>query len=137
MHKKNKPDFAALFKKMLEQIKVRVQLKAVILFGSHARGDAHKFSDYDLVIIADFQESYLKRALWVVQLAPDVSVDVFCYTPSEFESLFNSYNLTAIDAISEGIILFGEEFLKPYQEKYRDLVHRGLRKKEWVLMPPS
>lgn len=134
---KNEIEFKEMFQNMVTQIQHRVPLKAMILFGSHARGDAHQFSDYDVVIIADFQENYLKRGLWVVHLAPDVSVDVFCYTPAEFETLFNSYNLTAIDAISEGITLYGEKFLAPYREKYAEFVHRGLRKKEWVLIPPS
>lgn len=134
---KNDSKFKELFHDMIEQIQKKVPLKAVILFGSHAKGDAHQFSDYDLVIIADFQESYLNRALWVVHLAPEVSVDVFCYTPAEFETLFNSYNLTAIDAISEGIPLYGEKFIAPYKEKYQEFVRRGLRKKKWVLIPPS
>ena len=134
---KNDTKFKKLFHNMIEQIGNRVPLNAVILFGSYAKGNAHKFSDYDLVIIAEFQENYLNRGLWIVHLAPDVSVDVFCYTPAEFERLFNSYNLTAIDAISEGIPLYGEKFISPYKEKYQEFVRRGLRKKKWVLIPPS
>ena len=134
---KNNTKFKALFHNMIKQIQQKVPLKAVILFGSQARGEAHQFSDYDLVIIADFQESYLDRGMWVVHLAPDVSVDVFCYTPAEFDLLFNSYNLTAIDAISEGIVLHGDKYVSTYKTKYIEFVQRGLKKKRYVLLPPS
>ncbi len=50
----SKATFLAIFGDMITRINDRVSLKAVILFGSHARGTAYKFSDYDLVIIADF-----------------------------------------------------------------------------------
>ena len=38
-----------------------LSLIAVILFGSRARKDWGPWSDYDLLIIADFQEKYLDR----------------------------------------------------------------------------
>ncbi len=126
-----------LFYEMIEKIKQRVTVKAVILFGSRARGDAHPHSDYDLVIIADFQEGYLQRLKWVIHLAPFISLNIFCYTPDEFENMFNSYHLTAIDSIGEGIVLFGEDFIQPYQIRYKELVRRGLKKLKCILIPPA
>jgi len=122
---------------MINEIKKRVPLKSVILFGSHARGTAHKFSDYDLVIIADFQEEYFDRSAWISEITPYVSIDLFCYTPEEFERLFISYNLTAIDAIGEGIVLFGEDYIAPFRVWYADYIRRGMRKTQCVLIPPS
>ena len=133
----SKAKFLKIFGKLIDEIKKRVPLKGVILFGSYARGTAHKFSDYDLVIIADFQEEYFDRSAWIIKIAPFVSIDLFCYTPEEFEMLFSSYNLTAIDAIGDGIILFGEDYVAPYRVRYTDFIRRGMQKTQCVLIPPS
>jgi len=125
-----------IFKNMISQLKKRVPLKSVILFGSQARGEALPESDYDVVIIAEFEEKYLDRGEWVVQLAPDVATDIFCYTPDEFETLFAQYNLTALDAIAEGIVLYGKDFVNPYKQRYADFVRRGLKKEDCVLVLP-
>ena len=122
---------------MIRRIQDRVPLKAVILFGSQARGTAHKYSDYDLLIVADFKEEYWDRATWVVHLAPDFSVDLFCYTPAEFNEMFNKFRLTPIDAVGEGVVLFGEEFILPYKVRYREFHARGMRKTSCVLIPPK
>lgn len=42
--------------KIVELLKKKYNLVAVILFGSRARGDFKPWSDYDLLIIADFTE---------------------------------------------------------------------------------
>jgi len=133
----SKAAFQKIFGRMINKIKNRVRLQAVILFGSYARGTAHKFSDYDLVIIADFEEEYFERSAWISEIAPFVSLDLFCYTPEEFEMLFSSYHLTAMDAIGEGIVLFGEDYIAPYKDRYADYIRRGMQKTQCVLIPPS
>lgn len=133
----SKATFLTMFGEMIEDIKEHVPLKAVILFGSHARGTAHKYSDFDILIIADFQEDYFDRSVWISEYTPFVSIDLFCYTPEEFERLFSSFGLTAIDAIGEGIVLFGEDYVAPYKLRYTDLIHRGMRKTKCVLIPPT
>ena len=130
-------DTAELFGPFITNLKARVQVQAVILFGSRARGDAGQFSDYDLLIIADFKEPYQRRREWVIRLAPLVSIDLFCFTPAEFESLFNDLEITAIDAVGEGVVLFGEPFVEPFKAKHTDLVVRGMKKTDCVLLPPQ
>ncbi len=126
-----------LFKEMIQKIEIKLDLKAVIVFGSRTRGNAHYYSDYDIVIIANFKESFFKRSDWIIEITPDVSTDIFCYTPEEFELLFNDYHLTAIDSIGEGIVLFGEEFINPYKVRYQDFIRRGMKKTNCVLIPPK
>lgn len=130
-------NFSDLFANMIEGIRARIPLHAVILFGSRARGEALPHSDYDLVVIGDFAEPFIHRSAWVVQLAPTVAIDVFCYTPAEFERMFSRFRLTAIDAIGEGIPLFGAGFLRSYQTRYYELVERGMRKTDCTLIPPA
>jgi uncharacterized protein len=126
-----------LFSDMIKNIGKRISLYAFIVFGSQARGNALPYSDYDIVIIANFEEKYLDRSKWLVQIAPAVPIDIFCYTPSEFDMLFNQYNLTAIDAIDEGIFLEGEQFLQKYEKRLKRFKERGMKKKDHILIPPS
>jgi len=126
-----------LFRNMIDAIKQRIDLKAVILFGSRARGTFNMYSDYDLVIIGDFKDDYVDRREWVRALAPLVSIDLFCYTPAEFERMFNEYRLTAIDAVGEGVVLLGEEFLAPFTRQYAEFIKHGMKKTNCVLIPPS
>ena len=125
------------FSDVIEKIRLKIPLHLVILFGSRARGDAKFYSDFDFLIVADFKEPYLDRVKWVLWEAPAIPLDVFCYTPQEFEKMFNSYRLTAIDAIGDGIILYGEDFAKPYKKKYANFVKHGMRKTKCILIPPS
>jgi len=122
---------------MIRGISQRIRLDAVILFGSRARGDATLQSDYDIVVIGDFHEQFLDRLEWVLDYTPHVPTDVFCYTPAEFEKMFSTYRLTAIDAVGEGIVLFGGAFIRPFKARYADFVRRGLHKTTCTLVPPS
>jgi predicted nucleotidyltransferase len=131
-----KTEALELFGDMIAAIQARIDLKAVILFGSRARGTAQAYSDYDLVIIGDFKDKYLARLEWVIQLAPFMPVDLFCYTPQEFEVMFQAFRLTPIDAVGEGVVLLGDDWVRPYKERHAILVEHGMRKTDCVLIPP-
>jgi predicted nucleotidyltransferase len=45
---------------------------AAILFGSGARGDWLPWSDYDLLVIADFDKPYLERIKMLLDLLADI-----------------------------------------------------------------
>ena len=134
----SKKQLTDLFSDMINKIEKRIHLHAFIIFGSRAKGNYLEHSDYDIVVIADFTESYLDRTDWIVhQTAPMVAMDVFCYTPEEFDQLFKNYRLTAIDAIDEGIVLKGENYIKKYREELMDFKKRGMKKDNTVLHPPQ
>ena len=126
-----------LFSEMIHKIQEKITLYAFILFGSRARGDAKFYSDFDIVIIGDFKMAYIERTKWVLWISPPVPIDVFCYTPEEFDKLFHSFQLTAIDAIGEGIVLYGEKFIDPYKSQYEKFLQHGMRKTSCTLIPPS
>ena len=70
--------------------KVRLELtpEKIILFGSKARGDDWKRSDYDFIIVSSKFRGmhWLKRISKVVGLWNiPVGIDVLPYTPEEFE----------------------------------------------------
>lgn len=60
----------------LEQVKSwgskEVDISAVILVGSHARGEARSDSDVDLVIIADSPENFLLDQSWIANFGNPV-----------------------------------------------------------------
>ena len=76
----------------------------VILFGSRARGDALKESDYDFVIVAPHFEG-----LHVASRPVDLyqywkghpGVELLCYTPEEFERKSNQITIVR-EAVREG-----------------------------------
>jgi len=57
----------------------------VILFGSHARGDAGKYSDVDLLIIAESDLPRFKRSRELYKLLRPYpfAMDLIVYTPEE------------------------------------------------------
>jgi hypothetical protein len=131
-----KTEYSTLFQPMIDALEDVMEINAVILFGSRARGDALPHSDYDVVVIGNFTQTYFNRLDIVGRLAPPVAIDLFCYTPREFEAMFESYNITAIDSIGDGIVLHGHEFVGSYKERYDSFVQHGMRKGRAVLYPP-
>ncbi len=60
----------------------------IILFGSLASDYVHEGSDLDLVIIKDTPKRPIDRQVEIYGLIkPEVGIDVFVYTPEEFEYL--------------------------------------------------
>lgn len=92
----------------IEKIKDKFEPELILLFGSRARGDALRSSDYDIIVVSrkfermDFRERIIK----VYELVTEpLNVDVLCYTPEEFEE--KRKRITIIKkAAEEGVILF-------------------------------
>jgi len=98
--------------KLLEQITYtiveRFRPRRIILFGSHARGDATAESDLDLFIEMETQARPPERAIEVSSIfgLRPWSLDVVVYTPEEVERLrkVNGTLLSLIEA--EGKVLY-------------------------------
>lgn len=66
----------------------RPGVRKVILIGSMARGEVTPFSDLDLVIVQDTDKRYLDRLNeWGDHLDARCALDLFVYTPGEFEEM--------------------------------------------------
>lgn len=66
----------------------RFKPEKVVLFGSRARGDHLKHSDYDIIVVSPCFEGYnfLDRLAMLYELWDgDLHLDVLAYTPEEFE----------------------------------------------------
>ncbi|MFA4639979.1 nucleotidyltransferase domain-containing protein [Pyrococcus kukulkanii] len=82
----------------------------VILFGSRARGDFLKDSDYDLIVVSKAFEGkqFTDRSTEVLKLLFKEGIvedfEILCYTPKEFERKKRMIGIVR-EALKEGIIL--------------------------------
>ena len=102
----------ALLKQMVEVIVDEVDPEQVILFGSHARGDASADSDVDLVIVESdpFGENRdrreeIVRLYWALAHFA-VPKDILVYSRNEVEYWRDSINNVLARAIREGRVLY-------------------------------
>jgi len=93
-------------KDFIKRIKRKYRIEKVILFGSRARGDYLKNSDYDLIIVSpDFREKFFTKRIaemydhW--KFFP-INIEPICYTPEEFEEKKKQIG-TVKQALKEGI----------------------------------
>lgn len=80
-----------VLKVYLDELKKKIDLQKVILFGSYARGIANEDSDIDLVVLSDdFKKMPFDKRLDLLidarehPLTHKFAIDVFGYTPKEF-----------------------------------------------------
>jgi len=70
-----------------ERIGQAVNAEAVILFGSHARGDATENSDVDFLVVAQSDLPRFKRSRKIYRLFKPYpfGMDILVYTPDEIQ----------------------------------------------------
>lgn len=108
----------------------KLNIKAVILFGSRARGDYMPWSDYDLLIIGEFKENYLGRIKVLLELIGNVPVDIepHPYTLKEAVEMLKKGNPMIVDALEYGKILYSTNDIEILVKLYRELKRKGLKR---------
>lgn len=94
-------------KDFLNKINAKFHPDTIILFGSRARGDYLKDSDYDLIIVSPkFQDvHFLERIYQLLEFWDyDWDVDILPYTPEEFEKKKKQIGIVN-QAVKEGLVL--------------------------------
>ncbi len=96
-------------KEKLNQLKAFCSMKdvkKVILFGSHAKSDESKKSDFDLVLIYDTAKRFFDRYEDFSDLYPIFNdrLDLFLYTPSEWIMMSNRKFIQSIN--KTGIVIY-------------------------------
>lgn len=82
-----------IVKDYLQNVENKIKVKKAILFGSAAAGKIHRDSDIDLIILSpDFKKmEFMERLILLSRLRRGMKqtapMDVFGYTPEEFEKL--------------------------------------------------
>ena len=124
----------------VKQLVKHLKVTAVILFGSRARGDWLPWSDYDLLIIADFKEKYLDRLKKIMDLLSSIPLNMepHPYTLREAISMLRKGNPIIVDALEEGEILYSTKEFKELIRLFNDLMKKGLRRTETtIIVPPE
>jgi predicted nucleotidyltransferase len=103
-----KVDVQTHIDRMLKRIVKRFRPERVILFGSHARGDAGPESDVDILVVMDFEGSKLQRMLELRETLRDipVPVDILVTRPADFAWRKDVVGTIEWPAFREGKVLY-------------------------------
>ena len=84
-----------------------VHPKRIVLFGSHARGDADPDSDVDLLVVVETDLDWVARSqqAYLAIAGIPVAVDLIVVTPKEFERLSGWKSSVVYAANREGKVL--------------------------------
>ena len=85
-----------------------INAESIILFGSHARGNATEDSDVDLMIIAESNLPRFKRSRELYKLFRPYpfGMDLIVYTPEEIEKGKDSSVSFVSNVLREGMVLY-------------------------------
>lgn len=91
---------------LVEALK-RYDPEKIVLFGSYARGDLDAHSDLDVVIIKKTDKRFVERLVEAAgYLDLPISVDLFVYTPEEFQAMAECGNPFIERVQREGRIVY-------------------------------
>lgn len=94
-------------KQVVETIIDKFSPVAVILFGSLARGDFLPDSDADLVVLLSQEQVPLVETLLDLKRCDFTGmVEVFPYGWKQFIAMLQDFNVLALDAMSEGVVIY-------------------------------
>jgi predicted nucleotidyltransferase len=98
-------------KKMVQRIVRRFHPERVILFGSHARGDAGPDSDVDLLVVMAVHGSRREQQVDIRVALHDVPVpiDVVVTSPEDFAWRKETVGTIEYPAAKEGKVLYARE----------------------------
>ena len=108
-------------------------LVSIVLFGSHARGDAKETSDFDLFIIAEeLPVKVFQRILFIRKPLKGQFAERICIVAKTPEEVLKNLPPLFLDLGLDGIILFDKDnFFKNLQTKIRQIIQQaGLQRKK-------
>ncbi|MGI8575942.1 MAG: nucleotidyltransferase domain-containing protein [Egibacteraceae bacterium] len=106
---RRRADRAALVtraERFADELDVALGVRAVVVFGSVARGDFHDASDVDVLIVAEHLPQRALERNAAVGLAPP-RVEFVAWTPEEWRQERDRGNPIAVEAIERGRLLRG------------------------------
>ena len=98
---KNRKEIYEKIKEFIIEIKHKLPIKFVYLYGSFARNNIHEGSDIDLIIVGDFKEPFLKRIEKVLELT-DLPIEPLVYTEREFQQMKDENNPLILEVLKTG-----------------------------------
>ena len=101
------PHTTTIVEKFLTKLRKQFTVNKAILFGSRARGDNWKTSDFDFVLVSEDFASipFVSRGGKILEYwEEDLDADFLCYTPAEFERKSQQIG-TVQEAVKEGMLV--------------------------------
>lgn len=101
------PEGTENIKDFIYEIKKNFNQELILLFGSRARNEHLKESDYDFIIVSKKFEGvhFLKRIEQVLSFWElDNDVDIISYTPEEFQKKKNQIGIVN-EALKHGVVV--------------------------------
>jgi predicted nucleotidyltransferase len=90
-----------------EQLAREFQPERIVLFGSHAYGQPHPFSDVDLLVVMPFEGSPLQQAARILtRLEPQMSVDLLVRTPEQVRQRLAMQDSFMQDILKRGKVTY-------------------------------
>jgi len=100
-------------KRFINLIIKKFNLKKIIIFGSFARGDYHKGSDLDLIIVGEFKERFIDRIGKIIELNDsDLEIEAMVYTEEEFQRMIQERRPFIEQVLEEGIVVYEKKEYK-------------------------
>jgi predicted nucleotidyltransferase len=95
---------------MVRRIVKRFEPERIVLFGSHARGEAGPDSDVDLLVVMPVRGSKRKKAVEIAVALHDIRVpmDIIVTTPEEFAWRKEVAGTIERPAVREGKVLYAK-----------------------------
>lgn len=134
------PEYSITIRQYFEIVTKKLDVYAVLLFGSVARGDAKPFRSYEsdidiIVIIKDLPSDLEKRMLYKLDVESGTRsrVQSIWMTPKELEEHIGAKSEYILEAFECGIILFDPEgYLKQKKtDLFIELKTKGVSRLKW------
>lgn len=106
MTRRGKASASEGIRKMVREIVARFHPERVIVFGSHARGEATEDSDVDLMVVMDTEEEPIHAAARIAAaISHPFPLDIIVTRPSDFRASLARGGVFATEVAAQGIVL--------------------------------
>ena len=96
--------------KYKRKLVARLKVDKIILFGSFASGDINEGSDIDMLVIADWKQSFLDRIKVLLELNRyHLPLEPLGYTKGEFERMLGERNPFIVEVAEKGKVIYNKE----------------------------
>jgi predicted nucleotidyltransferase len=117
-------------------------LEFIVLFGSMARGDWSRGSDYDVLIgLCEDDNKRLLDRMAEFASAVRIALDVFPYSRSEWQRMFADRHPLLLEALEDGVVLWDQGAFATMRATFRQWRQQG-QVQRWrcgwkIASPPS
>ncbi len=111
-------------------------VKSVVLFGSMAKMEYTRFSDYDLFIVVEREQVRFLDRLPEYYGLTSGRIEPLVYIRTEVESMFEDCNPLLLDVLRDGIVLHDDGFWKDLKTRFEHLLQTGAvtpKRNGWII----